>query len=675
MEESPKPKGTEELIRELDKLSRTSVGIIKNLEKNSTIDYDALNNLIDKVDTMRLRRELHESNSKSSNSKEMATDEDEAHNFFMGNYQNILKKKGPREAPKQGKKPTLALIQSNKWLSRYDATPGKYHKEEENRNLQQKNITLSAITKVNVADLEPKLDFRVSDVSGKSKQALEKINEDVHKSSKYAFLSKQDWRKENQMIPWKAPGKAHFISSNGRFGRGYLSCPMQKQEIQELPGLGHTYQRSLDHKKCTLKEKLSKPPVNRTYSDDQMVFEICRKFKAFSKLPDIVLRELCTVMSYVRYEKGQSLCEYGDIIPPLHIIVRGQVKLIIEETVEERVLKAQKVSKGENEGEDEEHSQADSADENVNEDDSEYEFQKKTVYTKQILEEFEHFGDTGVVSFAGLGTSKFDDRVKLTKNELLAHYERRCTNFTLKVDDTFAGFCECVLIKKSEYDRAIRQAHVKDIESKVAFLSKCKPFKKWATSQVNRLADLTKWETVEAGTMLLDQGYPVNGIYFVREGECSALRKADAIEDMNFNDPEGNESGTKNSQGNVHKKHNYVEMGTLRQFDYFGEHSTLLSTPAMYSVIAKTPTVSLGHIPAHVVPEAIDNSTVQYVLHRNKRGKKSRKDKWKNISQMEINTKFLIQSKQQEWMKFKEDVVKDVINRKNAKLSINSIRR
>ena len=658
LNDSNKAASANDLIRELDKLSRTSVGILKNLEKKSIIDYDALNNLMDKIDTMSLRRELQ--NGKRP-LKGTDIQEDGAHQYFMSNYQKILKKHEPKEAPNKGAKPTLAVLQSNKWLSRYEATPGKYNKKKENEKLLNKNATLQQITTVDVTNLEPKLNFQIADVSGKSKGQLQTINEEVHKTPTYAFSDTKDWRKENQLVPWRAAGKSS--------GRGYLFGDELQPTMQELPGLGHRYQRELEMRKSILKDILSKPVVNRTAQEDDMVYNICKHFKMFSKLPPIVLRELCTVMNFVKYEQYQVLCGYGDVIPAFHIIVNGKVRVEVEMECEERVrIGSSKEDK-------------ERTSELTPEEGEVFEEQFKTVKRKyiseQVLQEFDHFGDTGLISFEGLGTSKFDGKMSLTKKENLEHYERRSSNIRIQIPETVPKQCECIVIEKSEYDRAIRQAHVKDIEGKVSFLSKCKPFKKWATSQVHRLVDLAQWQTVEPGSLIMDQGHSVTGIYFIREGECSALRKAADIDEMDFSS-DNNSFKQALSDSNFKKKFNYVEMGTLKCFDFFGEYSTLTSTQAKFSVMSKTK-VSLACIPKHIVPEAIDNSTVQYLLHRKRRNgkseKKSRKDKWQEISQTQVDAKFLIQSKQKDWMKYKESVVKDVINRKNARMSINSVKR
>jgi CRP-like cAMP-binding protein len=67
--------------------------------------------------------------------------------------------------------------------------------------------------------------------------------------------------------------------------------------------------------------------------------------------------------------------------------------------------------------------------------------------------------------------------------------------------------------------------HFTEAKEKVALLRRIREFKRISTDELSRIANVMRWQTVEAGTEILTEGKASNEVYFIAQGLCRAFKR------------------------------------------------------------------------------------------------------------------------------------------------------
>ena len=94
---------------------------------------------------------------------------------------------------------------------------------------------------------------------------------------------------------------------------------------------------------------------------------------------------------------------------------------------------------------------------------------------------------------------------------------------TLKPTEIFA-------IQKTDYNRIVKACHDKEIKENVLLLRKVTLFESWTPLGLRAIAGRLLHKSVKAGTVIATEGQPLDEVYFVRSGTCTAMK------DLNFPD-------------------------------------------------------------------------------------------------------------------------------------------
>ena len=101
-----------------------------------------------------------------------------------------------------------------------------------------------------------------------------------------------------------------------RFDQGPI-LPIVRRYTDENPECGHI---------------LKKSPLDRTNEEKKSLCGHLRNFKAFKKLSDFTLNEVCGSLNLLEYEPNRAVFKQGDVGTAWYIILSGTVSVQISKT-------------------------------------------------------------------------------------------------------------------------------------------------------------------------------------------------------------------------------------------------------------------------------------------------------------------------------------------------------
>lgn len=202
--------------------------------------------------------------------------------------------------------------------------------------------------------------------------------------------------------------------------------------------------------------------------------------------------------------------------------------------------------------------------------------------------------------------------------------------------------CEFLKISARDFGKVKQLVDHKERSQKFDLIQSCRLFENWPKVALSKVVGLIRWKTFHVGEVLVIEGESCQVIGFISEGTCLLKRSIDVVKTCR--------DGTKTR----HQKQ--VTVGELGPGDSFGECTILLDQPIAYSIVTAS-RVQLGIISEDDFNkvddvtkcllsqcyEAIDN----------------------NMSEEELQKQYVEQQKQNEWIKFKRSVLRDVLSHRS----------
>ncbi|KND02243.1 uncharacterized protein SPPG_02724 [Spizellomyces punctatus DAOM BR117] len=204
---------------------------------------------------------------------------------------------------------------------------------------------------------------------------------------------------------------------------------------------------------------LRKSRFERTGDDIKQLYRYMRRIKAFAKLSDFILNQLCAVVHFQAFAKDRAVFRQGEIGTAWYIILTGSVVVQVSST--SRIEDSVPVTR---------------------------------------LYAGEGFGD-----------------VALTNDR-----PRGATIIT-------AEPCELIYIEKEDY-KAFSFIHEKEIKEKMMFLRKVSLFRDWAAPSLRSVAQIMNWRKHLPGSVILQEGAPVDEFFIIRTGSCTVHRNLPATD-------------------------------------------------------------------------------------------------------------------------------------------------
>ncbi|KAJ3036754.1 Rap guanine nucleotide exchange factor 4 [Rhizophlyctis rosea] len=303
---------------------------------------------------------------------------------------------------------------------------------------------------------------------------------------------------------------------------------------------------------------LRKPPPSRTHRDIERIFASLRPLKAFAKLSDFILTQLCGVFHFHSYEASRVVFRQGERGTSWFVIFSGRVEVRIAPTPV-----AVEGQKREEEGDGEEMTSREGS----------AMASKVLSESKFVVElgEGEGFGELALVNDA----------------------PRAATILTVTE-------CRMLRIEKADYDRVLRFIHGKEKEEKVLFLKKVPILVGLDNFDLGGIANVTHWRVHPKGSFLIQQGDPMKEVCIIRKGTCTAFawlvlsepEYLDFLERKLIRPRPPDESCVHSHGQTQHSGPTYrilVPLGDIGPGHYFGEEIVLQKSREALVATASTP--------------------------------------------------------------------------------------
>ncbi|KAL9975123.1 hypothetical protein ACROYT_G012241 [Oculina patagonica] len=199
--------------------------------------------------------------------------------------------------------------------------------------------------------------------------------------------------------------------------------------------------------------------------------------------------------------------------------------------------------------------------------------------------------------------------------------------------------CEFLKISTSDYARVIQIIQAREEEQKLSLAKVCKLFNNWPLLSLKKIAGLIKWRKFPPGQVLVSEGERCEVIGFIKKGDCLLRRYIEVAHTF--------------PNGKKEQRTKSVMIGRLSPGDSFGESTVIKGLPMPCSVITDTP-VQIGTI------STLDVHDLDEVTRSLLSQSYSAMDA--NLTEDEIQKKYIEQEKEKEWFRFKNKVVSNVLH-------------
>nr|KAJ3422982.1 hypothetical protein HK105_005107 [Polyrhizophydium stewartii] len=247
---------------------------------------------------------------------------------------------------------------------------------------------------------------------------------------------------------------------------------------------------------------------DRTPENNKRLFTLLRSVKAFAKVADVLLRELCSVVTVAQVDRNRIVFRQGDHGTCWYVILNGAVDVLANNTgqpaewTRRSWVKQEGLSIATIEA---------------------LELRQESWFLVR-LEKGQGFGELALVNDA-----------------------KRAASIVTAEPTTL------LRVEKRDYNRILRFVHDMEQKEKILLVRKTSVLQDLEELEVKIVADVIQMRTVPEGTVLLETGHPIAEVGIVSSGKCEAYSVVTIMD----------------SRHGPIKRH--VHLGFLGPGDYFGE--------------------------------------------------------------------------------------------------------
>ncbi|XP_072324737.1 cyclic nucleotide-binding domain-containing protein 1 isoform X2 [Scyliorhinus torazame] len=207
--------------------------------------------------------------------------------------------------------------------------------------------------------------------------------------------------------------------------------------------------------------------------------------------------------------------------------------------------------------------------------------------------------------------------------------------------------CEIIKISRGQYEHVKKDLMLHDQSVKEELIQACPFYQQWPKLSVNKLVELIKWKNFPENHVLVKEGEISSFAGYIKTGYCYIFKDIEILKKL--------------SLGKMQSVVKHIIMGKLQEKESFGEISIILKKPFTCSIISGTD-VELGVISADdlqgldPVNKILLQQTAQPILG--------------NLTQEEVNNRYISLEKKKEWQQFKETVINQTISYKGIRPGI-----
>ncbi|RDD46960.1 Cyclic nucleotide-binding domain-containing protein 1 [Trichoplax sp. H2] len=211
-------------------------------------------------------------------------------------------------------------------------------------------------------------------------------------------------------------------------------------------------------------------------------------------------------------------------------------------------------------------------------------------------------------------------------------------NYTKILAVTIQEPSEFLRISIDDYKRIKVQFEEQDFKNKFELLRGCLLFSSWPKSTLSRLSKLIIWRTFPPGTVLVREGEQNRSIIFLKKGQCQVYRQIRVPYMASMT-----EMATRSKK---------VPMGVLQPGAYFGNLSVLSHKSEIYTIVAATE-IEAGLLTKTRINK-LDSTTAAFL-------EQSEESTGIDLTQEEINEKYVKRELDREWTQYKEEILGEVL--------------
>ncbi|XP_038666396.1 cyclic nucleotide-binding domain-containing protein 1 [Scyliorhinus canicula] len=229
----------------------------------------------------------------------------------------------------------------------------------------------------------------------------------------------------------------------------------------------------------------------------------------------------------------------------------------------------------------------------------------------------------------GFGTLSTNSHQKSNNNILSVTTEERC---------------EIIKISRGQYEHVKMDLMLRDQSVKEELIQACPFYQQWPKLSVNKLVELIKWKNFPENHVIVKEGEISSFAGYIKSGYCYIFKDIEILKKL--------------SLGKMQSVVKHIIMGKLQEKESFGEISIILKKPFTCSIISATK-VELGVISAadlqglDSVNKILLQQTAQPILG--------------NLTQEEVNNRYISLEKKKEWQQFKQTVINQTISYKGIR--------
>ncbi|XP_072900508.1 cyclic nucleotide-binding domain-containing protein 1 isoform X2 [Hemitrygon akajei] len=207
--------------------------------------------------------------------------------------------------------------------------------------------------------------------------------------------------------------------------------------------------------------------------------------------------------------------------------------------------------------------------------------------------------------------------------------------------------CELVKISVGQYENVKKEILVHNNALKEELVQACPFYQQWPKLSLHKLIELIKWKKFPKDYVIVKEGEISSFVGYIKSGQCNIFKDIEVL--------------VKLPLGKTLNELKQVIVGKLGEKESFGEISILLKKPFTCSIITATK-VELGVISDHDLLEL--DSVIQMLLQH------TAEPIFGNLTQEEINNRYVFLEKEKKWRKFKEKVIKETILYRGIKFDV-----
>ncbi|XP_078253364.1 cyclic nucleotide-binding domain-containing protein 1 isoform X2 [Rhinoraja longicauda] len=198
--------------------------------------------------------------------------------------------------------------------------------------------------------------------------------------------------------------------------------------------------------------------------------------------------------------------------------------------------------------------------------------------------------------------------------------------------------CQLVKISAGQFENTKKEIMAHNYALKEKVVQACQFYQQWPKLSLYKLVELINWKKYPKDYVLVKEGEISSIVGFIKSGECFIFKDIEGL--------------VKPPRGEVQSEVKHILMEKLIENQSFGEISIILREPFTCTIITATE-VELGVISEsdllglEEVYRMLIQQTAEPILG--------------NLTQEEVNNRYIFLEKEKQWKRFKDKVIKETI--------------